>query len=441
MFDSPFTSYAYSYPHKSAYRAIDPPVPLSRVWSEEKQDALFLYAHVPFCEFRCGFCNLFTLARPAVGLPDEYLRALRRQARQVREAVPGASFARIAIGGGTPTFLEVHQLAELTSIIGDVMGVDACQVPAACEASPATIDRDKLQLLREFGIDRLSLGVQSFDDTEVHAMGRPQKSADVHRAIRLIRELDFPTLNLDLIYGGQQQTVPSWLRSVSQAIEYQAEEIYLYPLYVRDLTGLGKVSPLGELAADRRRWDDERLTAYREARWLLLASGYRQVSLRMFRLDGASDSTGPVYCCQTDGMLGLGCGARSYTERLHYSYEYAVGSRVVRGILDDYLSRDRGSFSQVEFGIQLDVGEQRRRYIIMSLLQCAGMSVDAYTTRFGTDPVDDFPMLLDLETNGLMGTTDGRLVLTEAGIEYSDAIGPWLKSAAVQQREASYQWR
>jgi oxygen-independent coproporphyrinogen-3 oxidase len=140
-------------------------------------------------------------------------------------------------------------------------------------------------------------------------------------------------------------------------------------------------------------------------------------------------------------MLGLGCGARSYTESLHYSYEYAVGSRAVRGILDDYISRDSHSFANVDYGFRLDADDQRRRHLIISLLQCEGMIVRDYVDRFGTQPVQDFPMLLDLVEHGLMRITDQHVVLTDAGIEYSDAIGPWLNSSKVRKLEASYQWR
>jgi oxygen-independent coproporphyrinogen-3 oxidase len=161
----------------------------------------------------------------------------------------------------------------------------------------------------------------------------------------------------------------------------------------------------------------------------------------MFRRCPAVDESGPVYCCQTDGMLGLGCGARSYTQSLHYSYEYAVGSKAVRGILNDYISRDSHSFSNVDYGFRLDDDDQRRRHLIMSLLQCEGMISSDYVARFGTKPVEDFPMLLDLVDSGLMRITDERIELSESGIEYSDAIGPWLNSATVRKLEASYQWR
>src|SRR4051794_23959467 len=91
---SPYRGYAYAYPHKTAYRPFDPPPPLRDLWAGERRDALFLYIHVPFCEMRCGFCNLFTQARPAAGLADDYLDALARQGDRVRDALGDGRFAR-----------------------------------------------------------------------------------------------------------------------------------------------------------------------------------------------------------------------------------------------------------------------------------------------------------------------------------------------------------
>ena len=105
-----YEGYAYAYPHKTAYRPLRPPVPLRQVWAGERRDALFLYLHVPFCEMRCGFCNLFTQTRPKDGVAGAYLAALQRQAVRVRAALGDACFARVAVGGGTPTFLDAVHL-------------------------------------------------------------------------------------------------------------------------------------------------------------------------------------------------------------------------------------------------------------------------------------------------------------------------------------------
>src|SRR5260370_19272965 len=114
--DTPYVAYAYAYPHKTAYRPFASPVPLRELWANERRDALFLYVHVPFCEMRCGFCNLFTQAKPRAELQGQYLAALRREAEQVRQALGEAGFARLAIGGGTPTFLDVSGLGQLFQI-------------------------------------------------------------------------------------------------------------------------------------------------------------------------------------------------------------------------------------------------------------------------------------------------------------------------------------
>src|SRR6185312_6142572 len=102
--DSPYQGYLYAYPHKTAYRRLEPRRDLREVWRDEPRDALFGYVHVPFCEMRCGFCNLFTRANPAAEQVTAYLAQLRRQAAAVRESIgEDATFAQLAIGGGTPT--------------------------------------------------------------------------------------------------------------------------------------------------------------------------------------------------------------------------------------------------------------------------------------------------------------------------------------------------
>jgi oxygen-independent coproporphyrinogen-3 oxidase len=282
--------------------------------------------------------------------------------------------------------------------------------------------------LRERGVDRLSLGIQSFDSRDVHALGRPQSPADVERGLSLAQSAGFPTLNLDLIYGGSTQTAASWLATVDQAIAASPQEIYLYPLYVRPLTGLAKNTA----------WDDQRLALYRAGRKRILDHGFQQVSMRMFQR-GATNS-GPAYCCQDDGMIGLGCGARSYTRSLHYSREYAVGKSGVAGILGRYIRRREEEFGHVEYGYRLDADEQRRRLVIMSLLQASGLERVHYVRRFRCDVLDDFPQLLSLVERGL-ATLDGEgLRLTPRGLEFSDALGPWLYSTAVKQRMEEYSW-
>ena len=135
-------------------------------------------------------------------------------------------------------------------------------------------------------------------------------------------------------------------------------------------------------------------------------------------------------------MVGLGCGARSYTTGLHYSFDYSVGVQQVRAVLDDYLARPADDFRYAEFGFALDDTEQRRRWLLKSLLRTEGLDAAAYLARFGRPVTDDFPELALLPERGW--ATGGGLRLTPAGLARSDAIGPWLTSAEVRDTMTRY---
>lgn len=434
---APYQNYVYAYPHKTAYRTLDPRPSLTELWADEPQDALSLYLHVPFCEVRCGFCNLFT----RVGAPDElttrYLDALERQAEAVREALaPSAHFATAAFGGGTPTFLTAAELGRLCDI-AERMGADLRAIPLSVEASPATATADRLAVLAERGITRLSLGVQSFDDTEARAAVRPQRRADVDAALQRIRNAAIEVLNIDLIYGIDGQTPQSWAASLDAALAWRPEELYLYPLYVRPLTGLARRG-----AGPDPDWDAHRLDFYRRGRDHLLAAGYVQESMRMFRRADAPDVGPDDYACQTDGMIGLGCGARSYTRGLHYSFDYAVDAREVRAIVDDYVAGTVDDFRRAVVGHAMTEDESRRRHLLQSLLQAAGMPAADYRSRFGAAPHEHFGAQLDRWSDrGWLLSEGGTLRLTELGMAYSDALGPELFSPQVRAAMAEYEGR
>ncbi len=428
-----YQSYTYAYPHKTAYRSFTAPRPLEALWADEDTSALFLYVHVPFCEMRCGFCNLFTRVERASDPVDRYLDALARQAKALSEVLPKRSFARVAIGGGTPTHMSTAQLSRMLDLVDRFTGGVLDALPLLIETSPQTATDEKLALLKARRVHRVSMGVQSFDDDELKVLGRPSTGAAARAAIERIRRSGPPVLNLDLIYGGAGQTPAGFVRQIEHTLAYAPEEIFLYPLYVRPLTGLGNQGGS---------WDDERLACYRVGRDRLLDAGYDQFSMRLFRRKDAPTIEGPVYRCQEDGMVGLGCGARSYTRAVHYSDEWAVGKDNVRGLMDAWAARPAASFAAAWHGFELDAREQRRRWLLMSLLNVDGADQEAYRARFGSDVLADHPELEELVDDGLLDVGDGRdLKLTTAGLELSDCIGPWLWSAAVHERMRDYELR
>lgn len=417
------TSYAYSYPHKSSYRPLSPPVRLADAWRDEDVSQLSLYVHVPFCEMRCGFCNLFTHSQPAEEVVSAYLATLERQMQVVRRHVPAADFAQLAVGGGTPTFLAAPELGALLRRVETFVGRPLRELPTSVETSPATATEERLQVLAEHGVRRISLGVQSFLPSETGRIGRPQRVEDVYQALDRIRLRGFFVLNVDLIYGDPRQTCESWLASVREALRYRPDEFYLYPLYIRPQTGLANSGNSSRYFRD---------DLYAAARDLLCQQGYVQSSLRNFRLP--PNAAAPNYDCQRDGMIGLGCGARSYTRRLHYATRFAVTQAGVRAILQEWINQNDDELALATHGMWLSEDEQGRRFAIMSLLQAEGLSIAEFNQRFPSGRIDEIPGFSEILLRGWAVQAGDRFVLTTDGLTNSDIVGPLLYSEPVRER-------
>jgi oxygen-independent coproporphyrinogen-3 oxidase len=429
-----FQSYLYSYPHKTAYRFFEHPVDLRKLWANENKNALFLYTHIPFCRLKCAFCNLFTLSKPQDSLVEHYLAQLRLEAEVMRELLGEAQFAGYAFGGGTPSHLSLKQLQQLFDIHSSTLKLDLSQTSGSFEVSPDTLTDDKLRFLHQQQIQRLSIGIQSFIEPEARAMGRNQPTKQTELLLDNIVHYDFPVFNIDLIYGIAGQTPASWLRSLETALRFQPDELFLYPLYVRPLTGLFQKNTKSELAIT-----DWRIELYNLGRDFLTAQGYVQDSMRLFRRPQANLSASSEYSCQEDGMIGLGVNARSYTRDLHYSTEYAVAKPRVSQIIEQYLAKQRADFYYAEHGIQLTLDDRKRRYLIKSLLKADGLNCAHYREYFATEALADFPELQQLVAMELACHNSGYLRLTQQGMAYSDLIGHWFISANVRQKMQEYQ--
>lgn len=447
---TPYHSYLYSYPHKTAYRPLTTPVELAPVWSKEDRSALFLYIHVPFCTMRCGFCNLFTLAQPRGDIAQRYVQQLVNQMHITAEVLGEHQFGAFACGGGTPTFLQADQLDLVFSTAHDVLGLDLHKISGCIEVSPDTVTDDRLQVCKNIGMERISMGLQSFYHAEVQALARHQDWKSVDNAITRIRQHDFPVLNLDLIYGIPGQTVQSFMESLQATLRYAPEELYLYPLYVRPLTGLNKIKTNAlkrqtpksiELVQEHQKSLDLRLEMYIAARCYLLSEGYEQVSMRMFKKKNLACTRTPNvhYSCQNDGMVGIGCGARSYTRELHYSEEYGIAQARISDILRAYVERNPQDFRTARYGFQLNRKEQQHRFVIQSLLVYPGLLLVDYEKRFNSSVMKDLPKLQELLDLELATLEHGTLTLNAKGMSYADTIGPWLITEEVHSLMQAYE--
>lgn len=416
---SRYVSYMYSYPHKTAYRTLTPPVSLSPYLERLEGREASLYFHIPFCAHKCGYCNLFSQQCCDAERISLYLHTMRRQAEQLSVAAQGLKFTSFAVGGGTPLILDEGQLEELFCL-AELFGVHPSRVFTSVETSPEYTQKSVLRQLRARGVERLSMGVQSFNETELKKLKRRPGLGTVVGALENIVEAGFPQFNLDLIYGIEGQTVESFMRSLNTALTYRPNELFIYPLYVRPGTRI-----------DVRSTDDIGYAIYKSARELLVGQGFVQTSMRRFV---RRETTETEFSCGDEVMLSCGAGGRSYLGNLHYATPYAVRQQAIAYEIDHYIRTT--DFMTAANGFLLSTEEMQIRFIIKNLMYHRGVDLAEYEKRFGEKP--DRNLFREFTDRGWIEET-GRIVrLTEEGMAYSDYIGQTFISPAVRKLMSEY---
>lgn len=192
-----------------------------KIFSENE---IAVYAHVPFCSRPCAYCKFYK-QKPTLSDIENYLDALEVEVKAFFKNYPSYSVKSIFFGGGTPSSLSNKQLEKLCKIFEFFSPPDEWTI----EASPATINKEKLQILKNFGVNRISLGVQSFDENTLLSLGRSHSAAANLKALDIVFD-DFSNVNIDLIFGAQNQTKKMWLSDLQKALSYPITHLSAYCL-------------------------------------------------------------------------------------------------------------------------------------------------------------------------------------------------------------------
>ncbi len=280
---------------------------------------LGLYLHVPFCERKCPYCDFNTYAG-LQGWFDRTVTALCRELAQWQTPLAGRPLTSVFVGGGTPTVLDAAELTRLFDQLRRAFALaDDCEI--TCEANPGTVDRPKFALLRELGVNRLSLGVQSFQPQELAFLGRIHDVADVERAFAAARSAGFDNINLDFIFGLPHQAPAAWEATLAHALALAPEHLSLYSLIVEPNTPLQHWVATGRVDAPD---DDEAAGLYETAMTRLAAAGYVHYEVSNWAKPGAAERAtlemhNPGRACRHNLLywrnqeyVGVGPGAHSH---------------------------------------------------------------------------------------------------------------------------------
>ena len=328
-----------------------------------------LYIHIPFCRRRCPYCDFYSLIYDR-GLAAAYIKALCKQIE-----VLGNDFSSIYIGGGTPSVLPIAGLKKLLESLALISkNVNEFTV----EVNPESIDENRLKLFLDKGVNRISIGVQSFFDRKLKKLGRTHSSKDAKSAIRLAKKKGFKDVGIDLIFGASGETLSDWMAELKQAVSSGIKHISTYCLTYEKDTPLFLqikkkfISPL----------DDETLAKmYKGAITYLSRNGFRHYEISNFAKPGFESKHNMSYW-QGNPYLGLGPSAVSFTEGI----PAGTGKRE-KNVSDiaEYIDRVNRGRSPVVYKESLSGVRRAKELAAIKIRTKEGIDFDWFRQRCGFD--------------------------------------------------------
>jgi oxygen-independent coproporphyrinogen-3 oxidase len=415
-----------------------------------------IYIHIPFCERKCTYCNFNTtdffedLAARYVGAVKEEIICWGRRLEEQKTVSAEAPASRIEVdtiyfGGGTPSIVEAEQLANLVEACRTAFEVSR-DAEVTIEVNPATLERSKLEAWLGAGINRASVGVQSFIDRELVSLSRTHTADTARRTITTLREGGFNNISLDLIAGLPDQTLKDWESNLREALELRPEHLSLYLLEVKEGTQLFSQIKRGQRPAPD---DDLAAEMYRSMSEATRGSGYEHYEISNFALfSGATDrlrataeetshssrtqsakpSKNPRALADSGSLrskhnlkywtgapfYGMGCGAHSYDGRARWVNTFKTEQYIEKVALSGHAIGERHELSS---------DERAADALFMGLRLREGIDLAHFRAEYEMDVLQryarEFPELL---SSGLIELNEGRLMLTDAGRLLSNEV-------------------
>jgi oxygen-independent coproporphyrinogen-3 oxidase len=374
------------------------------------QSGAGIYVHIPFCRSKCGYCA-FASCPLADHDPERYLAALAREIEFYREQpwCRGRAFDSLFLGGGTPTILSSRQLSRLLAHLREGFTLS----PAAeisVETNPNTVDAAKLATLAAAGVNRLSIGIQTFDDQTLRRIERSHTAAEGERAVTLARQAGFGNLSLDLIYGLPGQSPATWREGLARAVALAPEHLSVYQLSIESGSRFAELAAAGRLELP----DEENETEMAETTVRYLAeAGFERYEISNYARPGKQCRHNLNYW-RNGSWLGLGAAAVGSLDGLRLrnladpkGYQQCWESARPAWIEAEALERERAF----------------REAVIMGLRLMAGLDLADLSDRFGIDLQEHYgETLAQLLAKGLLELAGQRLRLTARALPVANQV-------------------
>lgn len=368
------------------------------------KDKISLYIHIPFCVRKCLYCD-FPSFSGMESIFDDYVRMLCREIDETYSDYRGMEVKSIFVGGGTPSVLPPALLGRISDKIFSRFDVDS-KAEITIETNPGTLDAKKLAEMKSMYFNRLSMGLQAWQDRLLKKLGRIHTADEFETNFLQARDAGFKNINVDLMFALPAQSLDDWQETLEKVMKLRPEHISAYSLIIEEGTPFFDMFDRGELKETDEETDRK---MYYLAKEMLSDKSYKQYEISNFAKEGFECYHNKVYW-RTEEYQGFGLGAHSYADgvRFHNTYD-----------MKEYL-RGEGLRLDKEF---LSLQEKQEEFMFMGLRMNEGVSEAEFLRRFGEsmDSVygDEIKELISEE---LLVKKDGRLSLTDRGVDISNSV-------------------
>ncbi|MEH7130017.1 radical SAM family heme chaperone HemW [Neobacillus drentensis] len=365
------------------------------------------YLHIPFCEHICHYCDfnkVFLKGQPV----DEYLKALDQEIRMTVNQFPSGNLETIFVGGGTPTSLNEQQLYRFCDSINRNLPKSET-MEFTFEANPGDLTKEKLEILKDAGVNRLSLGVQTFNEELLKKIGRVHKAKDVYQTIDNAKKIGFENISIDLIFSLPTQTIRDFKESLTEAFSLDITHYSAYSLIIEPKTVFYNLLKKGKLPTPG---EDVEAAMYELLMEEMEKHGFSQYEISNFSKPGFESRHNLTYW-NNESYYGFGAGAHSYLNGVRRS-----NTGPLKRYMDQIISGELPVIDEH----QTTKVEQMEEEMFLGLRKTRGVSVPHFMGKFAVDPQQLFQreiaeltnkQWLEVEKNHIFLTKKGRLLGNE----------------------------
>jgi len=367
---------------------------------------LGLYLHIPYCLHKCGYCDFNSHPEnqeESIRYVDALLKELRAYSSKKH------TVSTVFIGGGTPTILLPSQLKQILDTVQQNFNLTSdCEI--TIEANPATLKLQTLQEIRTAGYNRISIGVQSFDEKELKLLERVHTEGEIHSTIQQARLAQFENLSIDLMFALPHQTTEKWCSHLNQAIAKNPDHLSTYNLTIEPTTSFFKLHKKGKL---RLPHEDIQLEMYKITIQTLEDAGYQQYEISNFSKPGM-ESRHNINYWNNGEYLGMGAGASSYLN----------GERFKNTNLPSNYIREIGAKENaIETRERLEPMQAMGETLMLGLRLLKGISIDVFENRFQVSFQKVYGKILEpLLNQELITFNQNRIALSRKGLFLADSV-------------------